>query len=202
MRKPKPGERYRHFKGKEYQIVGVATHTETEEPMVVYQALYGSYGLFVRPLAMFLEQVDAEKYPEYAGQPRFAKIAPEEDEDDFFPENTDRAATAAVGTVTASAGGKQSESTSNIIMQPEGLGNSTNAPADSQALLMEFLDLDNAKDRLELLQSAKDLLNDHVIDSMAAALDVQVPDGVLEERIVSLERCLATVARFETGRMR
>ena len=63
MRKPKPGERYRHFKGKEYQIIGVATHTETEEPMVVYQALYGSYGLFVRPLAMFLEQVDAEKYP-------------------------------------------------------------------------------------------------------------------------------------------
>ena len=48
----------------------------------------------------------------------------------------------------------------------------------------------------------KDLLNDHIIDSMAAALDVQVPDGVLEERIVSLERCLATVARFETGRMR
>lgn len=191
MRKPKPGERYRHFKGKEYQIVGVATHTETEEPMVVYQALYGSYGLFVRPLAMFLEQVDVEKYPEYAGQPRFAKIAPEEDED-FSPENTAGAATATAGAVTTAAGGKQSEST----------GNSTNVPADSQALLMEFLDLDNAKDRLELLQSAKDLLNDHIIDSMAAALDVQVPDGVLEERIVSLERCLATVARFETGRMR
>ena len=191
MRKPKPGERYRHFKGKEYQIIGVATHTETEEPMVVYQALYGSYGLFVRPLAMFLEQVDAEKYPEYAGQPRFAKIAPEEDED-FSPENTAGAASATAGAVTTAAGGKQSEST----------GNSTNVPADSQALLMEFLDLDNAKDRLELLQSAKDLLNDHIIDSMAAALDVQVPDGVLEERIVSLERCLATVARFETGRMR
>lgn len=191
MRKPKPGERYRHFKGKEYQIVGVATHTETEEPMVVYQALYGSYGLFVRPLAMFLEQVDAEKYPEYAGQPRFAKIAPEEDED-FSPENTGGAAIATAGAVTTAADGKQSESTRS----------STNAPADSQALLMEFLDLDNAKDRLELLQSAKDLLNDHIIDSMAAALDVQVPDGVLEERIVSLERCLATVARFETGRMR
>ena len=191
MRKPKPGERYRHFKGKEYQIIGVATHTETEEPMVVYQALYGSYGLFVRPLAMFLEHVDAEKYPEYAGQPRFAKIAPEEDED-FSPENTGGAATATAGAVATAAGGKQSEST----------GNSTNVPADSQALLMEFLDLDNAKDRLELLQSAKDLLNDHIIDSMAAALDVQVPDGVLEERIVSLERCLATVARFETGRMR
>ena len=191
MRKPKPGERYRHFKGKEYQIVGVATHTETEEPMVVYQALYGSYELFVRPLAMFLEQVDAEKYPEYAGQPRFAKIAPEEDED-FSPENTGGAATATADAVTTATGGKQSEST----------GNSTNVSADSQALLMEFLDLDNAKDRLELLQSAKDLLNDHIIDSMAAALDVQVPDGVLEERIVSLERCLATVARFETGRMR
>lgn len=198
MRKPKPGERYRHFKGKEYQIVGVATHTETEEPMVVYQALYGSYGLFVRPLAMFLEQVDAEKYPEYAGQPRFKKIAPME-EDNLSSGNVGGADS------TAFASEKQSESTSKSnasAVQMESAENGVNAPADSQALLMEFLDLDNAKDRLELLQSAKDLLNDHVIDSMAAALDVQVPDGVLEERVVSLERCLATVARFETGRMR
>ena len=51
-----PG-RYRHYKGKEYQVLGCARHTETDEEFVVYQALYGERGLWVRPKAMFLEAV-------------------------------------------------------------------------------------------------------------------------------------------------
>ena len=47
----RPG-RYRHFKGNEYQVLGVARHSETEEEMVVYRALYGEGGLWVRPAAM------------------------------------------------------------------------------------------------------------------------------------------------------
>jgi hypothetical protein len=65
---PKPGL-YRHYKGNDYLVIGVARHTETEEPVVVYQALYGERGLWVRPAAMFNEIV------EVAGQrvPRFAR---------------------------------------------------------------------------------------------------------------------------------
>ena len=51
-----PG-RYRHYKGQEYEVLGVARHSETEEEFVVYRALYGEYGLWVRPAAMFLETV-------------------------------------------------------------------------------------------------------------------------------------------------
>lgn len=57
----KPGK-YRHFKGKEYELIGVASHSETLEPMVVYRALYGDGGLWVRPAAMWNEQVDREDY--------------------------------------------------------------------------------------------------------------------------------------------
>ena len=57
----KPG-RYRHFKGKEYQLLGVAAHSETGEPMVVYRALYGEGGLWVRPAAMWSEWVDRDGY--------------------------------------------------------------------------------------------------------------------------------------------
>lgn len=54
-----PG-RYRHYKGNDYKVMGVAKHSETMENMVVYQALYGEQGLWVRPLAMFMEKVQFE----------------------------------------------------------------------------------------------------------------------------------------------
>lgn len=57
----KPGK-YRHFKGKEYELIGIASHSETLEPMVVYRALYGERGLWVRPAAMWTEQVERDGY--------------------------------------------------------------------------------------------------------------------------------------------
>ncbi len=57
----KPG-RYRHFKGNEYELLGVARHSETLEPMVVYRALYGELGLWVRPASMWSEQVERDGY--------------------------------------------------------------------------------------------------------------------------------------------
>ena len=55
----KPGK-YRHFKGKEYEVLGVASHSETMEPMVVYRALYGEHGLWVRPASMWNETVERD----------------------------------------------------------------------------------------------------------------------------------------------
>jgi hypothetical protein len=68
---PAPG-RYRHFKGGEYEVIGVARHSETHEPMVVYRPLYGDGGLWVRPLAMFTETVT------HNGEvvPRFTYLGP------------------------------------------------------------------------------------------------------------------------------
>ena len=51
---------YRHYKGQPYEVVGTVRHSETLEPMVVYRALYGGYGLWVRPAAMFLEAVEVD----------------------------------------------------------------------------------------------------------------------------------------------
>ncbi len=58
---------YRHYKGHDYEVMGVAKHTETEEELVVYRALYGERGLWVRPLSMFIEQVerDGEIFPRF-----------------------------------------------------------------------------------------------------------------------------------------
>jgi hypothetical protein len=66
---PRPG-RYRHYKGNEYEVVGTARHSETEEPLVVYRTLYGEFSLWVRPLAMFMETVEIEGRT----VPRFAAV--------------------------------------------------------------------------------------------------------------------------------
>ncbi len=55
----KPG-RYRHYKGHEYEVIDIVRHTETEEELVLYRALYGEQGLWVRPVAMFLENVEVD----------------------------------------------------------------------------------------------------------------------------------------------
>ena len=62
--------RWRHFKGNEYEVLGVAKHSETLQPMVVYRALYGEGGLWVRPAAMWTERVTRDGYD----GPRFTYI--------------------------------------------------------------------------------------------------------------------------------
>ena len=72
---PKHGYIYRHFKGKLYEVVECPVfHTETNEMMVVYRALYGGYGVYCRPFDMFMSEVDHEKYPEVKQKYRFELI--------------------------------------------------------------------------------------------------------------------------------
>ncbi len=65
----KPG-RYRHYKGKDYEVLGVARHSENEEEYVVYRQLYGEGGLWIRPMGMFLESVSVEGVV----MPRFRRL--------------------------------------------------------------------------------------------------------------------------------
>ena len=73
---PQHGEIWRHFKGNLYRIEIVAEHTETGEMLVIYQALYGTYGIYARPLAMFLSAVDRAKYQNAPQKHRCEKIHP------------------------------------------------------------------------------------------------------------------------------
>ncbi|WP_205340614.1 DUF1653 domain-containing protein [Denitrificimonas caeni] len=65
---------YQHYKGQQYRVLGIAQHSENEQQLVVYQALYGAFGLWVRPLSMFIETVEIDGLL----QPRFALLQAEE----------------------------------------------------------------------------------------------------------------------------
>ena len=179
---PLPGEKYLHFKKKLYQIIAVAKHSETMEPYVVYQALYGDFGVYIRPYDMFVSEVDHEKYPMVKQKYRFEKVIPGE---------TDSGMDIAKTSVETP---EKAEVLPESVILPE-----EERPNPD---LMEFLDADTFEQKKRILIGMRNRITDRLIDDLAAALDVTVEDGDLDERYRNLLFCVDTMERFEVNRLR
>lgn len=193
---PAPGEFYRHFKNKYYQIVNIATHSETKEKLVIYQALYDDFGVYARPLDMFISEVDHEKYPDVKQKYRFERVDADELKNGRKSAQTPIKKESALEKVIS--GKRDPEVTKEEQLKkayPEGEG----VPSP---ILMEFLDIRKMADKVKFLADNKKKLNDDIINAMAASIDVTVPDGPIELRYSSLRTCLQTKAKYEINRLR
>ena len=195
--RPMPGEIYRHFKNKTYQIIAVATHSDTREPYVVYQALYGDYMTYIRPYDMFISPVDKVKYPEVTQEYRFEYIG-----NHNVTEAQMQAGGATEEPVVAHPV-MQEFVTPEPSVEVEGTKSLESTAIEGvDSRFLAFLDADSFCDKYEIVTDMEDSIDDHLINQMAASIDVIIEDGRLEDRLMELKKCIRTRARFEAGRIR
>ena len=181
-REPVIGGLYRHFKNKLYQVKAVAIHSETKEKMIVYQALYGDFAVYVRPYDMFMSEVDHVKYPDVKQRYRFEQV--------FFDEDS--------GYVSVDEKGNEDSLDNEPVILPV-FDEETEAVDDR---LMKFLDAEGYAQKLEVLSELRDNLDDKLIDAMAVTMDVEVLPGTIDERYASLRHCIQAHAKYECTRLR
>ena len=192
---PQAGEIYQHFKGKLYRIVALATHTETGEQLVIYQALYGEFQVFARPLSMFLEKVDAKKYPDAAGKDRFMRIPMAEAA--AVPQPVPAPSENPVEPRPAAM-----PSESNVESRAVAASSENSVEPQPDSGLLAFLDADSYEEKLEVFASLEGKVDLHMLNAIAASLDLELSEGSLEEQYDTLKSCLMTLERYECNRLR
>lgn len=210
---PKPHEIYKHFKGNLYQIVTIAQHSETGEQLVIYQAMYGEFKIYARPLAMFTSEVDKVKYPEVQQRFRFELQGADADRQTRETDAvsgvqtttqavpTATARDAAIWTAQAAAVQDAATVAAQATAQPASVETQPEEP-ELDPLVLEFLDADSYEQKLNILAGLHHRITDEMITTMAIACDIEVNDGETEERYEELKNCLLTMEKFECNRLR
>ena len=195
---PLPGEKYLHFKNKLYQVIAVAKHSETMEPYVVYQALYGDFGVYIRPYDMFVSEVDHEKYPEVTQKYRFAYVdhtknetlRTERAEHKKMPVNQNVEQQENVPDVTAAV--STAELQEQNMVQRE-----SDVEEQIDPWLLRFLDTDTMEEKYQIVCDIKNDITDRLIEDLAVAVDVVIPEGKLSDRYEQLKYCIRTRQKYE-----
>jgi hypothetical protein len=168
-----PGEFYRHFKDKLYQVMGVAYDSETGEKCVVYQALYGEYKWYVRPYDMFVSEVDHVKYPDVKQKYRFEKVGLTE------------------------ASGKARDEAHDVVYDDAQDKVRDLGEGGINPLLIQFLDADSYREKLSVLALVHLKMDERLLSDIALSMDEVLPEGSLEEQFASLKNCVMTHAKYE-----
>ena len=195
---PLPGEKYLHFKNKLYQVIAVAKHSETMEPYVVYQALYGDFGVYIRPYDMFVSEVDHEKYPEVTQKYRFAYV-------DHTKNETLRTERAEHKKIPVNQNVEQQENVPDVtaavstaeLQEQDMVQRESDVEEQIDPWLLRFLDTDTMEEKYQIVCDIKNDITDRLIDDLAVAVDVVIPEGKLSDRYEQLKYCIRTRQKYE-----
>lgn len=195
---PLPGEKYLHFKNKLYQVIAVAKHSETMEPYVVYQALYGDFGVYIRPYDMFVSEVDHEKYPEVTQKYRFAYV-------DHTKNETLRTERAEHKKIPVNQNVEQQENVPDVtaavstaeLQEQNMVQRESDVKEQIDPWLLRFLDTDTMEEKYQIVCDIKNDITDRLIDDLAVAVDVVIPEGKLSDRYEQLKYCIRTRQKYE-----
>lgn len=175
---PKPGEFYRHFKDKLYQVLAVAKHTETGEQMVVYQALYGDYGIYVRPLSMFTSEVDRKKYPNVEQKYRFENVQLGKENDLEKREGLN-------------------QESDHQVWKPKEPEEPTLNP-----LVHRFVEAETFAEKMETLAVMKGKIGQEELDVLYVFLDLPQGRGDVGEQLKHIETHLQMQRKYDGNRLR
>lgn len=200
------GTFYRHFKDKLYQIITIACHSETGEPTVVYQALYGDYKVYVRPLDMFLSEVDHEKYPDCLQQYRFEQVELKSGSGEGDNAGGEYGNSGGDGTV----GTHGIHGTGEINVRGEIHGTTaahavptSSAPPDqANTYLLRFLEAETTAAKLEVLETMKGHIDAAQIESICLTLDIPFEPGDVEQQIEGIRKVLKMRRHYDGSRLR
>lgn len=204
---PKAYERYKHFKGNCYQILAIAKHAEDATEQVVYQALYPPFTIYVRPLSLFMSEVDREKYPSATQRYRFELMSDEETVPEARMEAPGPVSeTETSGSTAGENGGAVSaesmrEQTADETAQDQA-AEEVGAEWAIDENVLAFLDADTYEQKLNIFSAMRDKVTQDMLNTIAAALDIEVDSGDLEERYRQIQNCLMTFQKYECNRLR
>ena len=222
MREIRTGQFYRHFKGGLYQVMAIATHSETKEKMVVYQVLYGDYGIYVRPYDMFASEVDHEKYPQVKQVYRFTQVHPEEEnarvevESALELTNVD-SEQLEIPDLKEVENVQSMKSPVQILdpvemsaKEPPAKEPSEQEPPEQEPqadginpILLEFLDADTLEEKMHIMTFYRNQMDEALLNSIAISLDLVVDKKGLQETYDEIMNCLSMMKHFEcTNRFR
>ena len=196
---PRPGEFYRHFKNRLYQVIAVAYDAETEQQVVVYQALYGDYRVWVRPLENFLSRTDREKYPEASQEWRFERVQPAE-----AAPRQEAAPASSEKTVTPAAP-ELKEGPAQDVSAPAEPAPAVPAVEDGRTgtqVLLAFLDAETREEKKAVLVSGMARLTQRELDSIYMALDMPAQEGDVRSQVSGILSWMKTQERYESSRLR
>lgn len=181
---PKPGQIYRHFKGNLYQIVTIARHSETMEALVIYQALYGDFQVYARPLHMFMSEVDREKYSDVKQRERFELVR-----------------TANEITAEEAVHVEETHIEETHIEEPHAEEPLTENTVQLDAGVEEFLDAGTFAEKLRIFTGMQHRLTEDMVNIMAISMDTETDGESLEDKINSLKNFLLMQVKYECNRV-